>query len=420
MALSAVVVVLAVAAVAQIGSASGPYRRTVDRGYVALAGPLVVASDTSGAQLVSFLHDGPSLGRVTFFATLDALAADTATLARRYDAITPPGPVTTAGCASAFATRAAAVSNLRVALAGVLGGRTGLGLVDQGAAVSATAGVGNSLRSADASWAACRRALRRASGTAVLPPSVWVRHGAVFGASAVDRFVTQVAQSRSLAPVHDLALVDVVTDPAAVAGAQGLVVPAATSMVTHVVVANRGNVEEQGVEIGGVATPQGAVAKPVLVQRTVDLAAGRSTTVPLPGFVVTPGSSYTVEVVAESPRVSGTGLLVTHSVQVQVQPVATLTSVTSTPLVAVAGRPVVLLAQLTSSLSGAGAPTGTVAFDDDGATIPGCGARPVHDAQATCSVTYPAAGLHAITAAYSGDPRYSGSMAPAITLRVGS
>jgi hypothetical protein len=65
-----------------------------------------------------------------------------------------------------------------------------------------------------------------------------------------------------------------------------------------------------------------------------------------------------------------------------------------------------------------GTPTGTVAFDDDGATIPGCGARPVHDAQATCPVTYPAASVHAITAAYSGDQRDAGSMSPAITLRV--
>ena len=241
----------------------------------------------------------------------------------------------------------------------------------------------------------------------------------MFDASATDRFVARVAQSRTLAPVHDLALVDVVTDPAAVAGAQGLVVPAAKSIVTLVVVANRGNVDEQGVELGGVATPQGAAASPVLVQRTVDLAAGRSTTLSLPGFAVAPGSSYTVEVVAESPRVSGSGLLVTRSIQVQVQPVATLTSVTSSPLVAVPGHPVTLVAQLTSSLSGARAPTGTVDFDDDGATVPGCGARPVHDAQATCSVTYPAAGVHAITAAYSGDPQHSGSMSPAITLRVG-
>ncbi|MDR3648908.1 MAG: Ig-like domain-containing protein, partial [Acidimicrobiales bacterium] len=419
MVLSAAVVVLAVTAVAQLGSASGPYRRTVDRGYAALAEPLVGASDSSGAQLVSFLHHGASLGRMAFFSTLDALASDSAALRRRYDTITPPDPETTVGCASAIAGRAAAVSMLRGALEGVLGGRTGLGVVDEGGAATAVGGAGDSLRSADRSWARCRHALRRAPGSAVLPSSVWVRDPGEFGSDAVGRFVSQVAGSRSLAPVHDLAVLDVVTEPTAVAGAQTLAVPATTSIVAHVVVADRGNVDENGVEVGGVATPQGAVASPVLVQRTVDLAAGRSTTVVLPGFAVQPGSPYAVEVVAESPRAGGTGLLVTRSIQVQVQQVATLTSVTSSPLVAVKGRPVTFIAQLTSPLSGVGTPTGTVDFEDDGATIPGCGARPVHDAQATCSATYPSASVHAITAAYSGDQRDAGSTSPAITLRVG-
>ena len=110
----------------------------------------------------------------------------------------------------------------------------------------------------------------------------------------------------------------------------------------------------------------------------------------------------------------------TRSIQVQVQPAATLTSVTSSPLAGVRGRPVTLIAGLTSSLTGLEAPTGTVAFADDGATIPGCGAQPVHKALATCTTTYPVASVHAITAAYSGDPRYAGSMSPAITLRVGT
>jgi hypothetical protein len=81
-----------------------------------------------------------------------------------------------------------------------------------------------------------------------------------------------------------------------------------------------------------------------------------------------------------------------------------------------------LNADVTSSLSGPGSsavsPTGTVAFDDDGVTISGCGARPVKDEQATCPVTYTAASEHSITAAYSGDARDAGSLSPAITLKV--
>ena len=67
---------------------------------------------------------------------------------------------------------------------------------------------------------------------------------------------------------------------------------------------------------------------------------------------------------------------------------------------------------------GAAAPTGTVAFADDGTTVPGCVARPVRAGQATCTVTYPTVSAHAITGAYSGDARDSASLSPAITVKV--
>jgi hypothetical protein len=419
LAVTAVVVVLAVSAVAQIGRASGPYRRTVDRGYAALAVPLVAESNASGNSLVSFLHQARSLGRIAFFFDLDVLAADTATTRRRFDAITPPAPVTDAGCAAAMADRATAVSSLQASLEGVVGGRTGLDAVDQGVAAAAVSSAGASLRAADSSWAACRRALRDAPGSARLPASEWVRDPGVYEPGAVTNLVSEVAGSSSLAPEHDLAVVAVVTDPSAVVSAQTLVVPATTTLVAHVVLANRGNVDENGVEVGGVATVQGAVQGSVPLQRTVDLAAARSTTVLLPKFALEPGSSYTVQVVAESPRVAGTGPLASQTIQVQVQPAAVLTSVTSSPLAAVRGRPVTLIADLTSALPSAGSPTGTVAFVDDGATVPGCGARVVRSAQATCSTTYSVTSAHAITAAYSGDTRFAASMSPAITLKVG-
>ncbi len=434
MALSAVVVVLGVAAVAQISSTSGPYHRTLDRGYAALAQPLAVQSNASGAAMFSFLRDASSLGRIAFFFDLDTLASDTSTLERRYAAITPPDPSTAAGCAAAIAARASAVSTLRSALEGVVGGRTGLGPVDEATASTAVSSVGARLQSADASWARCRRALRRAPGSALVPTSEWMRRPGIFAPDSVGHFVAAVAGSHALTPVHRIVVLAVVTDPTAVASGATLVAPATTTLVTHVVLANQGNVDEQGVELGAEATPAGVQAAPVVVQRTVSLAAGRSTTMLLPAMKVEPGSSYALQVVAESPHSPGTGALASRSVQVQVQPAATLTSVTSSPLVALRGRPVTLIADVSSSLSGTGtgtgtgsgagtakgtvSPTGTVAFQDDGAAMPGCAAQPVHHGQATCSVTYPVASAHAITAAYSGDGRDSGSVSPAITLKV--
>ena len=416
MVLSAVVVILAVSSVAQIGHTSGPYRRTVDRGYAALAQPLVAQSNASGVALLSFLRHASSLGRLEFFSELDSFAADASSLQRQYAAITPPDPLSASGCSEAITTRASTVSSLRAALERVLGGSTGLGSVDEAAATAAVGSAGAELHSADVSWATCRRALRRAPGSAVVPTSTWVRDQAVF--AGAGNLVAALVGSHSLAPVHHIVVLDVVTDPAAVASGSTLVTPAATTIVAQVVLANQGNVDEVGVELGGEMTVLGATASPVVVQRTVDLAAGRSTTMLLPALKVEPGSSYTLQVVAESPHAPGTGALASRSVEVQVQPTATLTSVTSLPLIAVRGQSVTLIADVASSLSTAGPPTGTVAFQDAGATISGCGARPVRTGQATCSVTYPVASAHSITAAYSGDARDAGSLSPAITLKV--
>jgi hypothetical protein len=54
--------------------------------------------------------------------------------------------------------------------------------------------------------------------------------------------------------------------------------------------------------------------------------------------------------------------------------------------------------------------TGTVAFQDAGATITGCAAQTVNSGSATCTVaSYATAGEHAITATYNGDSDYAGS-----------
>ena len=399
MVLSAAVVILAVTSVAQISHTSGPYRRTVDRGYAALARPLVAQSNATGAALLAFLHDASSLGRLTFFSDLDSFASDASSLRRQYDTITPPDPASATGCATAMAKRAAAVSTLRAALERVLGGSTGLGVVDVAGASASVGSVGTELQSADAvvGDVPARPAARPGVGPGphldVGPGSRRVHRGREPRLRPRGlAFARPGAPDRGARRGHR---------PGPVVTGSTLVTPATTSVGAQVVLANQGNVDEVGVELGGEVTLLGATASPVVVQRTIDLGAGRSTTMMLPALKVEPGSSYTLQVVAESPHAPGTGALTSRSVEVQVQPTATLTSVTSSPLIAVRGQTVTLIADVTSSL--ATAPTGTVAFEDAGTTISGCGARPVSKGQATCSVTYPVASEQSITAAYSGD-----------------
>jgi hypothetical protein len=77
-----------------------------------------------------------------------------------------------------------------------------------------------------------------------------------------------------------------------------------------------------------------------------------------------------------------------------------------------AGQSVTFTARL---MGNAGAPTGTVSFRANGASIGGCGAVTVSASQATCTTSSLAAGAYPITGVYSGDATYTGAVAGPIT-----
>jgi hypothetical protein len=79
-------------------------------------------------------------------------------------------------------------------------------------------------------------------------------------------------------------------------------------------------------------------------------------------------------------------------------------------------------ATVTPTNTGASQPSGTIAFSDGGSPITGCAARPLTAGSpsptATCTITYPAAGSHTITATYTGDPNFTGSTSSEATVSV--
>ena len=68
--------------------------------------------------------------------------------------------------------------------------------------------------------------------------------------------------------------------------------------------------------------------------------------------------------------------------------------------------------------AGAPAPTGTVAFNDRGKPITGCGAEKLTKLTATCDVTFWVTGRHPISAQYGGDATYAASTSSGSTLNV--
>jgi len=67
----------------------------------------------------------------------------------------------------------------------------------------------------------------------------------------------------------------------------------------------------------------------------------------------------------------------------------------------------------TATVSGA-SPTGTVAFQDNGATISGCGAQTISGGSATCATSSLSVGSHQITAVYGGDGKNLASTSSAL------
>jgi len=330
---TAVVVILAVGAVAQIGPASGPDKRTVDRSFAVLAGPIVAQSNASGSALKSLLSDGPTLGRTAFFSDLDSFRATTAEDDRRFAALTPPEPPGDAAgrCGTAMGDRRRAAARVANTLEGLLGGRRGIGGGDEAGAARTLVAAGTVLASADTSWAACRRALRRAPGSARLPASVWMSDSGLWGEGSLGSFVAAVVSSASLTAVPRLALLSVSTAPASVPGTSGVsVVPPTTALHVLVVLADVGNVDEEGVTLVVTAVPTGSARMPAPVRARTDVAAGDSLTLLPPPLKVRPGTSYVIHVKVTARAGAGASASLPVRVSAVPPPPTTTTTTTTT------------------------------------------------------------------------------------------
>jgi hypothetical protein len=111
---------------------------------------------------------------------------------------------------------------------------------------------------------------------------------------------------------------------------------------------------------------------------------------------------------------SSAAAAVTISYTQPVTVTATTTTVTSSANPSIPGQAVTYTATVSPTDGG-----GSVAFDNGGSPITGCTAQGLNSSgQATCQVTYTAAGSHTITAVYSGDTAYAGSPSATLTQQV--
>ncbi|HET9093759.1 MAG TPA: Ig-like domain-containing protein [Solirubrobacteraceae bacterium] len=123
--------------------------------------------------------------------------------------------------------------------------------------------------------------------------------------------------------------------------------------------------------------------------------------------------SLTATFTSASPSLAGS---TSAPVSLTVAPASTTVALQASTTSPQTGQSVTYTATVAPGVGGPAAPSGTMEFLDGGTPIGGCGAQPIVNGVATCTLAYAAAGAHMITAAYGGDPNFGASSSAAVAV----
>lgn len=269
-------------------SDTGPDARLA---YVDQVRPHIDASTRQGAALADIRENGASLGADGLRRSLDRLVASTAATFDAVADIEPPADVDASRglLLASMKARATAVERLAGVLQNELTPETPTDPV-----VDALVAAGDDLRVSDRAYGLFVESLPEVARAAA-PASTWVGSTDAWDSASVSAFVASLRANASVAPIHDVGIVTVVTDPAPV-GTEGdaEVIPETSSLRLSVVVANLGNATEKRVAVEAVATSVGGMN---VGRQFVDLEPGQRKTVEL-RLRLAPGDPTTVTVKA--------------------------------------------------------------------------------------------------------------------------
>jgi len=412
----------------QVGPALRRPQAALDRGFASMMGALGQASSATGRAVAQTLTTAPSSSRPSLLASLrveDQQAVEQAEQGR-VDALGTSGSQARF-CLGALEERATASGEILRGVQTLLGGPTGQGSGSAAAQQTALGDLEGALRllgAADDLWGRCRLELARQPGRARLGSSRWLAGEGIWSDPALAAWVPVVADAPGLQPSPGITLGSPTTLPAAVAETGGVgptyQLVALRRLGVRVVVQNDGNVVLPDVTLRAQLTPTGPLGRAGSVATTLSLPVQGIRTVSLPPLAVTPGADYLLVVQASTTPQGGLGPVTASSptLSLGVAQEATVTAVVASANPVRVDQPVTYTATVTPALSGSPPPPGTVSFQDNGVTVPGCGAVALHQGVATCTLAYAHSGLHSITVTYPGTASLAGSVSPAITVTV--
>jgi hypothetical protein len=247
----------------------GPDQRLA---YLDEVRPHVEESTRQGAVLADVRTDAGELGRTGLRRRLERMSREARQVvgAVRAEEVPPGLRESSSLLIAAVVARATAVERM----AGALTGALGTGPLDR--SVDALVVVGQDLVVADRAYALFVESLPDDLRDAA-PASQWIHDPPAWSELELGAFVAGLRASATLAPVHDVTLVTVRLEPAAVAReGDAVVLPKVDEVQVIAVVANVGNEAEERVPVEAVVISEGGMD---VARQFVDLAAGQRQTV---------------------------------------------------------------------------------------------------------------------------------------------
>ena len=279
---------------AALTGSDNPSRRHAEVAYLDKVRPQIDRSGEQGASIGQVRTDASRLGRQGTVRRMERLTREADQVLSAVRATSPPPSLATehtilvATVAIRSRVASAVASGLRAAFTD--------GPTDP--AVDSLTRAGEEMVAADRTYQVFVDAFPRPADvtTPLLPASVWAVDPALWTRPELAAWVASIRASTSPAPVHDVGVLTVATNPAAVAReGNSSVLPLVGSLKLEIVVANTGNEPEKAVPV--VATLIGPGGEVDTARDFIDLAAGQRRSVALGGLRPVPGGPSTLTVI---------------------------------------------------------------------------------------------------------------------------
>ena len=265
-----------------------PARQQAEQSYLDQARPAVQASSQEGLDLANVRSQALTLSPTTITSHINEVATQAQQTLAAVEKLNPPPAVRTAHAllVASLDIRYTATKELSQAITTALSGPT------EDAGVQALANVGIDFAAGDRAYSLFQQAMPAVSPP--LPDSRWVANTGAYSTETLAVFVASLRSDGSLAPVNDVRVLVVTTNPQPVNTLNGVqIIPVAKQLNLQIVVANTGNQPEKNLTVSATIAP-GLFSPTQMVRDFVDLAPGQTRTVSLGGLRMIAGQPTTL------------------------------------------------------------------------------------------------------------------------------